>query len=392
MKVKRVVQISVLLVILIGLSNCKKSKTDVLYDKKYIKEIKAARKDAVFYMARNFVPGGTFAIAKQGKIIYSEGLGLASEDLDVPVTRDTKFRIGQLSELFTSAIYQKMIEDGTLHPDSTVQYYLPDFPEKQFKLPLHHLIYHTSGIREPGDNESDWRGLNVTLEKGIDNFKADSLTFPPGMYVVPSMFNYNLLGVVMEKATGKKFHNLLEEYVTDTLNLANTLPDNPFSTIKGRADFYDHNFIAQVVNATTRDLRFKVPSEGLLSNAEDLVKFGNAVLYSDFFSEETKEKMFEPVLLYNDIPSSMANGWILMEDFKGHKIYGRSGAVTGGGAALLIYPDEELVIACATNLGSISDDYPVFAMAKHFFPENEEKPDKNETGNMPGDAALPDKN
>lgn len=379
MKVKRIVQFSVLLVILIGLSNCKKSKTNVLYDKKYIKEIKAARKDAVFYMARNFVPGGTFAIAKQGKIIYSEGLGLASEDLDVPVTRDTKFRIGQVSELFTSAIYQKMIENGTLHPDSTVQYYFPDFPEKQFKLPLHHLVYHTSGIREPRNSEEDWRGLNVTLEKGIDNFKADSLEFPPGLYVVPSMFNYNLLGVVMEKVTGKKFHTILEEYVTDTLNLANTLPDNPLITINGRSDFYDHNFIAQVVPATTRDLRFKTPSEGLLSNAEDLVKFGNAVLYSDFFSKETKEKMFEPVKLYNDIPSGMANGWILMEDMKGRKMYGRSGTVTGGGAALLIYPEEEIVIACATNLGSFSDDYPVFAMAKHFFPEGEEQP--NTTGN-----------
>lgn len=381
MKVKRIVQFSVLLVILIGLSNCKKSKTNVLYDKKYITEIKAARKDAVFYMTRNFIPGGTFAIAKQGKIIYSEGLGLASEDLEVPVTRDTKFRIGQLSELFTSAIYQKMVENGTLHPDTTVQHYFPDFPEKQFKLPLRHLVYHTSGIREPGNSESDWRGLNVTLEKGIDNFKADSLEFPPGMYVVPSMFNYNLLGTVMEKVTGKKFQTILEEYVTDTLNLANTLPDNPFSTIKGRSDFYDQNFIAQVVHATTRDMRFKVPSEGLLSNAEDLVKFGNAVLYSDFFSKEIKEKLFEPVPLYNDIPSNMANGWILMEDMKGRKFYGRSGTVTGGGAALLIYPEEEIVIACATNLGSFSDDYPVFTMAQHFFSDVEEQ--TNTTKNTP---------
>lgn len=385
MKVKKIFQLSVLIILIFSLSNCKKNKTEVLYNKKYVKEIKAARKDAAFYMARNFVPGGTFAIAKEGKIIYSEGMGLASEDLLVPVTRSTKFRIGQVSELLTNLIYQKMVETGDLHPDSTVQYYLPDFPEKQFKLPIHHLVNHTSGIREPNNEERDWRALNVSLQAGIKNFKADSLVFPPGIYQVPNMHNYNLLGSIMENVTGKKFGTVLKEYVSDTLNLENTVPDNPLLSIKGRSDFYDNNFIAQKINATTRDMRFRASSEGILSNAEDLVKFGNAVLYSDYFSEEIKQKLFEPVKLYNNIPSNMANGWVLMEDRSGRQIVGRSGTVTGGGAALLIYPKEKLVIACALNLGSSSDDYPVFAMAQHFLPQTEDKPvNENSTDSADG--------
>jgi serine beta-lactamase-like protein LACTB, mitochondrial len=374
MEVKKNLQLTVLLVILFSLSNCKKGNNDIIYDRKYIDEIKAARQDAVFYMSRNFVPGATFAIAKDGKIIYSEGIGLASKDLNVPATRNTKFRIGQVSELFTNLIYQKLVENGTLHPDSTVQFYYPDFPEKQFKLPIRHLVYHTSGIREPRGEEKDWRGLNVSLEAGIENFKNDSLDFPPGMYLVPSLYNYNLLGVVMEKITGKRFNELLEEFVTDTLNLENTVTDNPFVTIEGRAQFYDNNFIAQVVNATTRDMRYRNPSEGMLSNAEDLIKFGNAVLFSGYFSEEIKSRLFEPVLLFNDIPSQMANGWVLIYDRDGRTIYGRSGSVTGGSAVLLIYPEEKLVFAAATNLTSMSDDLPVFSMASHFLqkePENE---------------------
>jgi serine beta-lactamase-like protein LACTB, mitochondrial len=238
MEVKRILRLSVLLIILISLSNCKKNKTDVLFDRKYVEEIKTARKDATFFLARSFTPGGTFAIAKEGKIIYSEGLGHASEDLEVPVTRNTKFRIGQVSELFTNLIYQKMVENGTLHPDSTIQHYYPDFPEKQFRLPVHHLVDHTSGIREPIGEESDWRALNVTMQAGIDNIKADSLEFPPGMYLVPNMHNYNLLGVIMEQVTEKKFHSILKDYVTDTLNLENTLIDNPFSFIKGRSQIF----------------------------------------------------------------------------------------------------------------------------------------------------------
>jgi serine beta-lactamase-like protein LACTB, mitochondrial len=118
-------------------------------------------------------------------------------------------------------------------------------------------------------------------------------------------------------------------------------------------------------------MRFRAPSEGLLSNAEDLVKFGNALLYSGYFSAEIKARLFEPVILFDNILSTMANGWILMEDREGRKIYGRSGTVTGGGAALLIYPDEKLVVACAVNLGAFSNDYPVFDMARHFLPQTE---------------------
>jgi serine beta-lactamase-like protein LACTB, mitochondrial len=388
MKVKNILQFSILLILLFSLSNCKRNNTDILFDSRYAREIKAARKDAVFYMTRNFVPGGTFAIAKAGKIIYSEGLGLASEDLEVPATRNTRFRIGQVSELFTNLIYQKIVENGTLHPDSTVQHYYPDFPEKQFRLPIHHLADHTSGIREPNGEEKDWRGLNVTIQAGIENFDADSLVFPPGMYLVPHMHDYNLLGVIMEKVTGKNFSTVLKQFVTDTLNMDNTVTDNPFISIKGRSDFYDHNFIAQKINATTRDMRFRAPSEGLLSNAEDLVKLGNALLYSEYFSEEMKVRLFEPILLFNDIPSNMANGWILMEDREGRKIYGRSGTVTGGGAALLVYPEEELVLACAVNLGALSDDYPVFEMARHFLQQTEEAP----TEENKKDAAATDEN
>lgn len=179
---KRGMQILFLLTILLGLSNCKKTESDRFYDKKYLEEIRESRKEAVFFLARNFVPGGSIAIAKEGKLIYSEGFGLASNDLEVPVTRDTKFRIGELSEIITSLVYYQLVEKQILHPDSTVQHYLPDFPGKKYKLTLDKLVIHSSGIKEPSGNEASWSGLNVSLENGLEQFKNDSLNFPPGVY------------------------------------------------------------------------------------------------------------------------------------------------------------------------------------------------------------------
>ncbi|HKL32054.1 MAG TPA: serine hydrolase domain-containing protein [Tangfeifania sp.] len=375
MEMKNPGKLFFLFVILFSFSQCRKEKSDILYDRSYIDEIKAARENIRFYMASNYIPGGTFAIAKEGKIIYSEGIGLASKDLETPVNRNTKFRIGQLSSLLTNLMFHRMQKEGILHADSSLQFYYPEFAGKNYKLQLHHLVQQTSGIRNPTVNELDWRGLNVTLQKGIENFANDSLTARPGWYQSPNLFNYNLLGAVMEKETEKEFSVLLKEYVTDTLDLENTMVDNPFITIKGRTDFYDHNFIAQAINATFRDMRYRAPSEGLLSNAEDLVKFGNAMLFNEYFREVTDGNYFEPIPLFNDIPSSMTNEWVLLTDRQGRIIYGKTGSVTGGSASILVYPEEELVLACAVNLTSISDRFPLFDMAQHFLTQENQEPE-----------------
>ena len=379
---KNLVKLIPLLFILIGFSHCRKPQNNILYDRNFTEEIKEARENIRFFMASNNIPGATFAIAKEGKIIYSEGVGLASKDLEVPATRSTKFRIGKLSSLFTNLMYHRMEKEGLLHADSSIQFYYPEFPEKNYKLQMHHLVQQTSGFRNPTAAELDWRGLNINLQKGIENFSNDPLTEHPGWYQSPNFFNYNLLGAVMEKVTGKKFHILLNEYVTDTLHLENTMIDDPFKTIKGRTDFYDRNFIAQVINATFRDMRYRVSSEGLLSNAEDLVKFGNALLYNDYFKEVIDKDFFEPVLLFNNIPSVMINEWVLLTDQEGRTIYGRTGTVTGGSAAIIIYPEEGLVLACATNLTSNNNQYPLFDMAQHFLPQTSadaEKPAKSDS-------------
>ncbi len=207
-------QIFSALILVAILWGCNEKKAGTIYDKSYIEEIKLARKDIALYITRNYIPGATFAIAKGNKIIYSEGMGYASKELDVPMTRENKLRIGDVSQLFTSIIYLKLIEEGVLHPDSTVQHYIPDYPVTNYKLAIKHLPYHTSGIRKEDGSENDLPGTNISIQKGLENFMNDPLNSPPGSYEELSMFNTNLLGAVMDKAINKKFPELLKEYVT----------------------------------------------------------------------------------------------------------------------------------------------------------------------------------
>ncbi|WP_372647495.1 serine hydrolase domain-containing protein [Draconibacterium sp.] len=369
---KRVIQVFILFSVVVALTNCKKANNNILYDKAYIDEIKEVRKELSTYLRTNFIPGAQIAIAKNGKLIYSEGIGRASTDLDAKVTRDTKFRIGDLSEIYTTIIYLKMVEDGTLNPDSTIQYYLPDFPEKRLPVTIKNLKNHTSGFREMNNTENNWQATNITLQKGLETFQDDELMAPPGEFHMESRLNFNLLGAIMEKASGKRFNELLQEYVTDTLHFESTCPDNPFSTIEGRTNFYDHNIIAQVVNAMTTDLRWRAPSEGLLSSAEDLVKLTDIYFNSDYLNDSTRAHLFDPVELNNNQVAQFANGWLILRDREGNVFYGREGSVHGGSSSVLIYPKEELVVAITTNLTQERSNSTIFKLAEIFLPKPEE--------------------
>ncbi len=377
---KRVFQILLFVFLVINLTNCRKKTHDILYDSKYKKQIITARNEASMYLRLNYIPGASFAVSIDGKIVYSEGMGLASKDLEVPATRKTKFRIGEISELFTSLIFHMMVEEGILHPDSTVQRYIPGYPPAMFrdtpnKITLNQLVNHSSGIRRERDDEFIWNGENIALQNSYDIFKNDNLDYTPGWFENPSAHNFNLLGAVMEKATGKSFAELLKTYVTDTLQLENTEIDNPFRTVIGRTDFYDLNFVSQIVNATFRDMRFRAPSEGILSNAGDLVKFGNAFLYSGVISDSIKSRMFKKTKLMGDFPPSLANGWFVSMNMKGETYFGKIGEVTGGGAVLLIIPDKKVVAAVTVNL-TTSEEIPIFKIIAPFIEEPDETKDK----------------
>ncbi|MFV0593745.1 MAG: serine hydrolase domain-containing protein [Draconibacterium sp.] len=364
--------IVLLVIIAFGFTNCQRSKPNIYYQKKYVKEIKQARKEAGFFISRNFIPGSSVAIFLKNELIYSEGFGLASTDLEVPVTRKTKFRIGDLSELYTSALYLKLLDEGLLNEDSAIQKYYPQFPEKEDTITPKFLAYEIAGIRKPTAEEQLRKGMNTGLERSIDRFKNDPLIVQPGTYQIPSIFNYNLLGVVMEKASGKRFAKLFQEYITDTLHLENTCIDNPFISIKNRSDFFETNLISQVVFGQFYDLRQNAPSEGMLSNAEDLAKLGNDLLHSDYFSG-IRDKIFQNIVLENGQQAGMANAWTTYTDHEERLVYGRQGTVPGGGGSIIIYPEYELIIAFTCNLTASLDETPVFSMALPFLPKTQQE-------------------
>lgn len=89
---------------------------------------------------------GAVLVTKDNKVIYKNAFGLASKELSIPNTVQTKFRIDSITKQFTAAAVLQLAEAGKLDLEDRLNKYLPDFP-KGDSVTIHMLLNHTSGIK-----------------------------------------------------------------------------------------------------------------------------------------------------------------------------------------------------------------------------------------------------
>ena len=93
-------------------------------------------------------PGAVVGIFMDGRIIYSEGYGVANLDYDIPITPQSVLRIGSISKQFIAMCIAMLAEQGKLSFDDDIRTYLPEMPDYGNPITIRHLLHHTSGIRE----------------------------------------------------------------------------------------------------------------------------------------------------------------------------------------------------------------------------------------------------
>jgi CubicO group peptidase (beta-lactamase class C family) len=106
----------------------------------------AARIDPLFtQIEQSNWPGAAVLVARDGAVIFDKGYGFAQVEARVPMTADTRFRIGSITKQFTSAAVLKLAEEGKLSLDDHLAKIIPDWP-RGAEVTLRRLLTHSSGI------------------------------------------------------------------------------------------------------------------------------------------------------------------------------------------------------------------------------------------------------
>jgi len=300
-------------------------------------------------MARTLAPGVSVAVARDGRLVWSEAIGCADVELQVPMTATTRLRIGSVSKPLTSVALGRLVEDGKLDLDAPVQRYVPDFPKKAWPVTTRELAGHLAGIRHYEGREFEIRDHYANVRSSLAIFEKDALLFEPGTRFSYSSYGWNLISAVLEAASGRPFLELMQKTVFEPAGLAHTAPDDPAPIVPGRARFYTRDEKGAIVNAGLVDNSYKWAGGGFLSTAEDLVAFGFALLEGRLLSPDTVRLLWTSQKTSDGKETGYGLGWSVSRDEKGRRRVSHSGGAQGGTAYLVIYPDERLVAAMIVN-------------------------------------------
>ncbi|MEO8404247.1 MAG: serine hydrolase domain-containing protein [Chitinophagaceae bacterium] len=311
------------------------------------------------------IPGLSICVSTSRKTLWIEGFGYADLENKKPVTITTMFRIGSLSKTFTAVGLMRLMEKDKIRLKDNVRKYVPDFPEKKYPITIGELASHTSGIRDYRKNEFISNVRYNSVRESLSIFKDDSLLFEPGTKYSYATYNYVLLSAAIENAANKNFLQYMKDEVFIPLELKNTMPDYNDSMVTGRTKFYDEKD-GNVVSGIVVDNSNKWGGGGFLSTPYDLVKMAKSLLNHDLLWKSSVKKMWTPYKLANGQSIKYGIGWIRDMDSLHRSFLYHGGSSIGGRSFLLVYPNNDLIIAVTCNISTSFDQAFVMQVANVF--------------------------
>jgi len=314
-------------------------------------------------------PGMSIAVAVKGRLVWAEGVGVADLEQCVPVTPNTRFRIGSTSKPLTSAGAALLYEQKRLDLDASIQKYVPEFPDKGVTITTRELLGHLGGIRHYNQEEESKPDRDVyrSVTESLKRFEYDPLIAPPGAKFSYSTYGYVLVSAAMEKAAGQDFLSFMRDKVFLPLGMKDTVAVESEKIIPNRARWYNVKADGTYRNSEYQDLSYKWAGGGFLSTASDLVRFGSAMLKAGFLEQDTLTTIFTRQKTSTGTNTNYGLGWFIHDpDGANRKQYEHSGGVAGSSSWLVLYPDEGVVIACVENSDDFRD-WPILRVASPFF-------------------------
>ncbi|WP_162997965.1 serine hydrolase domain-containing protein [Brevundimonas lutea] len=185
---------------------------------------------------------GGVLVAKGDQVLFRQVYGMADREAGRQMQLDSRFRLASVSKQFTAAAILRLQDRGVLDIRDPLCKWITECPEAWRPIRLHHLLTHTAGVPDLMQ-QSSW-GLIRQTPRTPEELTATTaeyrLSFEPGTAIRYSNAGYNLLGVVVERASGMSFEDFLETQFFEPLGMADTGSDADAAghdVIMGYGDF-----------------------------------------------------------------------------------------------------------------------------------------------------------
>lgn len=292
---------------------------------------------------------GVIAISTEsGQKIY-RAYGYSDKDREFKNNVNTVFDIGSLTKQFTGAAILKLEEEGRLSVNDSIFKYFPTIPDDKKNITIHQLLTHSSGLPFSLGSDSEKLNSGIFVERTF----ATDLLFIPGEKYSYSHAGYSLLGVLIERVSGIKYEEYLSTRFFTPLGMNSTgyvLPNWDFSNIAiGYRKCRNWGKPMDLNWGTAGPYWNLKANGGLLSTAEDLMKWQESLKTTAVLEESELEKFFYPHIREGDAESHYSYGWVIIKSKRGTNVYAHEGGNGKYQSDWINYPDDNVSILVLAN-------------------------------------------
>ena len=308
------------------------------------------------------LPGISVAVAVDGEIVFSEGVGYAELDNHTPATGRTVHNIGSVSKVFAVIGLMQLVEQGKVDLDATLQRYMPYYTEQPSPITVRHILTHTSGIRHYRNGEFGPYGLlrfrhYDDFEEATRLWRDDPLVYDPGTAWMYSSHAHNLQHGIVESVTDEDYEEYLKYNVFEPAGMLATQFDVPSRVVNHRGKGYVRNATGHFINAPNEDPSYKYAGGGILSNVEAMVRLALAINEGRLLTPETVAEMHRPQIdpsireygSETPLGHEQALAWFIRTDQAGRRYPNHTGTVKGTRSFLANFSDQGVIVALQVN-------------------------------------------
>lgn len=299
-------------------------------------------------------PGCTIGVSSNAQS-HLRAYGAADLERGVPLTTESILEAGSVSKQFTAAAVALLAIDGKLSFDDDVRRWFPELPDYGVTITVRHLLTHTSGLRDWGNIAAmeGWpRGTRAHSNEDALAIAARqlSLNYTPGAAYSYTNTGYNLLALLVQRASGKSLAQFSKERIFDPLGMTHTSwRDDYQRVVPGRALAYSGSRGAFSTDMPNEDA---YGNGGLLTTVADLLTW-NAAMLDGRLGRAFSDSVVRRMVLTNGRTIQYALGLFVNAAARGTNMLEiqHSGSTAGYRAHLIRFPESRLSVAVLCNAG-----------------------------------------
>jgi len=289
-------------------------------------------------LARGPIAGLSIAVFEHGRPVLAKGYGFSDVEAGVPATADTSYPIASVSKHFTAAAILRLADQGRLGLDDPLRRFFPAARARIGALTLRHLLDHTSGFTRGGPAPRA-AALSVLERGGTARDQGQDWDY--------SNYNFSLLGLVIEKASGRDYGAYVHDELAAPLGLTGTGYCEEGQDLPGRGRDYLSGRKSLAVTPYWSEPRF-FAAGALCSTVLDLVRWEAGLEAGRVVSPAMLQAMRTPARLPDGLEVDYGFGTRL--GFTGrYRKLGHTGGGQSNKAVLARYPDPDVTVAVLLN-------------------------------------------